>query len=162
MKLAKWYGLLSFVVLVSAAIGAAQEVEVNVATGKGYGTIGIYAKTFETVIVNSGTAIKYVPNAVNGDSFVINASGVYAVSYTDGDPASDDIGVSVNLSPTVSFSTEWGTAHELCEFEVADTGGSCSATVNLAKGSVLRAHSTFGGHPPNDQTVSRFIVVKVQ
>jgi hypothetical protein len=160
MKFAKWFGLLSFVALVSIATAGAQEVSVG--KGTGYGSVGIYARTFGTVIVKSGTAIKYVPDAVNGDSFVINAAGLYAVSYTDGDPASDDIGISVNLSPTVSFSTGWGTAKELCEFEVADTGGSCSATVNLAKGSVLRAHSTFGGHPPNDQTVSRFIVVKVQ
>jgi len=161
MKLAKWFGVLSCVVLASIVTGAAQEVSVG--KGTGYGTVGIYARTFGTVIVkSSSTAIKYVPDAVNGDSFVINAAGLYAVSYTDGDPASDDIGISVNLSPTVSFSTGWGTAKELCEFEVADTGGSCSATVNLAKGSVLRAHSTFGGHPPNDQTVSRFIVVKVQ
>jgi hypothetical protein len=160
MKFAKWSGLLSFVVLVSIVTGAAQEVSVG--KGTGYGTVGIYARTFGTVIVKTGTAIKYVPDAVNGDSFVINASGLYAVSYTDGDPASDDIGISVNLSPTASFSTSWGTAKELCEFEVADTGGSCSATVNLTKGSVLRAHSTFGGPPPNDQTVTRFIVVKVQ
>jgi hypothetical protein len=162
MKVAKWYGLLSFVVLVSAAIGAAQEVEVNVATGKGYGTVGIYARTFETVIVNSGTAIKYVPNAANGDSFVITASGLYAVSYTDGDPSPEDLGISVNLPPTDNFSTGWGTAHELCEFQVVDTGGSCSATVHLSKGSVLRAHNTFGGHPPNPQSVARFIVVKIQ
>jgi hypothetical protein len=160
MKPAEWFGLLSFVVLVAIATAGAQEVSVG--KGTGYGSVGIYARTFGTVIVKSGTAIKYVPDAVNGDSFVINASGLYAVSYTDGDTSSDDIGISLNLPPTASFTTGEGTAHELCEFEVADTGGSCSATVNLAKGSVLRAHSTFGGPPPNDQIVTRFIVVKIQ
>ena len=161
MKLAKWLGLLSSVVLVSVAAGAVQQ-EVNVANGTGYGTVGIYARTFGSVIVNSGTAITYVSDAVNGDSFVINSPGLYAVSYSDGDPSSDDVGISVNLPPTTKFSASWGTAAELCEFEVANTGGSCSATLYLSKGAVLRAHSTFGGPPPNGQPVTRFIVVKIQ
>lgn len=162
MKLAKWFGLLSSVVLVSVIAGVAQEVEVNVANGTGYGTVGIYARTFGTVIFKSGSAITYVSDAVNGDSFVINTTGLYAVSYSDGDPVSDDVGVSVNLPPTTKFSASWGTALELCGFEVANTAGSCSATVHLSKGAVLRAHSTFGGSPPNGQPFARFIVVKIQ
>jgi hypothetical protein len=59
-------------VLLAAAVATAQEV--SVANGIGYGTTGVYARTFGTVIVNSGTAITYVPDAVNGDSFVINSA----------------------------------------------------------------------------------------
>ena len=67
-------------------LSTAATQEISVANGTGYGTKGIYARTFGTVIARMGTAIKYVPDAVNGDSFVINSSGVYAVSYTDGEP----------------------------------------------------------------------------
>jgi hypothetical protein len=42
-------------VLFLSATVAAQEV--SVANGIGYGTVGIYARTFGTVIVKSGTAI---------------------------------------------------------------------------------------------------------
>jgi hypothetical protein len=131
MKLIKFLGSLSFVVLVLVS-GWAQEV--SVAKGTGYGTYGIYGRTFGAVIVKKGTAIKYVPDTVNGDSFVIQVSGLYAVSYSDGDPSTDVVGISVNLPSTTSFSIGWGTVHELCAFEVPDTAGSCSATVPLTKG----------------------------
>ena len=160
MKLATWFGSpLLFVVLISAVIASAQEV--SVAKGTGYGSVGIYARTFGTVIVKSGTAITYVPSTVNGDSFIINVSGLYAVSYTDGNITTDDIGISLNLAPTTNFSTGWGTARELCAFEVSNTGESCSATVHLSKGDVLRAHRTFGGSGEDLQTVSRFIIVQI-
>ena len=145
--------------LTAVSRGATQEV--SVAQGTGYGTTGIYARTFGKVTAKLGTAITYVPDTVNGDSFVINVSGVYAVSYTDGDVNSDDVGISVNLPSTTSFSAASGTAKELCLFEVANTGESCSATVYLAKGAVLRAHSTFGGPPPNSQVVTRFIITQI-
>jgi hypothetical protein len=160
MKANTWFGSLVVITFLTVLSSVAQEV--SVANGTGYGTTGIYARTFGHVLVNTGTAIKYAPNAVNGDSFVINNSGVYAVSYTDGDVSTDDIGISVNLASTTNFSTGWGTAKELCAFEVSNTGGSCSATVHLSQGDVLRAHSTFGGPPPNPQPVARFIVTKIR
>ena len=160
MNIGKLQVLTVSLVLLVTAVASAQEV--SVANGTGYGTTGVYARTFGTVIVNSGTAITYIPDAVNGDSFVINAAGTYAVSYTDGDINTDDVGISLNLPSTTNFSASWGTAQELCEFELSDTGASCSATVKLAKGDVLRAHSTFGGPPPNSQPVARFIVTKVR
>jgi hypothetical protein len=161
MKPISWFGSL-LLVMSSTVLSSAATQQISVASGTGYGTTGIYTRTFGTVVANMGTAIKYVPDIVNGDSFVINSSGVYGVSYTDGDPSSDDIGISVNLPPTSKFSTGWGAAQELCAFEVANTGGSCGATVYLSKGDVLRAHSTFGGPPPNAQSIARFIVTKIQ
>jgi|GEM_PF-3809773 len=162
MRLTSWFGLLLLAVGSLTVLSSGATQETSVAKGTGYGTTGIYARTFGTVVAKIGTAITYVPDAVNGDSFVINTSGVYAVSYTDGDVNSDDLGISVNLSPTSKFSTVFGTGQELCLFEAANTGESCSATVYLAKGAVLRAHSTFGGPPPNSQAITRFIVTKVQ
>jgi hypothetical protein len=40
------------------------------------------------------------------------------VSYTDGDINTDDVGISLNLPSTTNFSGSWGTAQELCEFEI--------------------------------------------
>lgn len=160
MRLSKWLGVFLLAVFFGTVSIHAQEV--SVAKGIGYGTTGIYARTFGEVIVKSGAAISYVADPVNGDSFVINASGVYAISYTDGNASTDDIGISLNLPSTTSFSTGWGTAEELCEFEISNSGGSCSATVQLSKGDVLRAHSTSGGPAPNTQAVARFIVTKVR
>ena len=160
MKTEIWFGSLLVFTLLAALSSAAQEV--SVANGIGYGTTGIYARSFESTLVKVGTAITYRPDAVNGDSFVINTSGVYAVSYTDGDISSDDVGISVNLPSTSKFSTSWGTGRELCAFKVANTAGSCSATVHLSAGAVLRAHSTFGGPPPDAQPIARFIVTKIR
>jgi hypothetical protein len=160
MKARNWLGSLLLVTSLGALSTAAQEV--SVAKGIGYGTTGIYARTFGILIVKIGTAIKYVPDTVNGDSFVINTPGLYAVSYSEGNISTDDVGISLNLPSTSNFSTSWGTAQELCGFEISDTGESCSVTVHLAKGDVLRAHSTFGGPPPNTQLFSRFIVTKIR
>jgi hypothetical protein len=161
MKATNRFGLLLLLITSLTVLSSAAQ-EVSVANGTGYGTTGIYARTFGTAIRKMGTAIVYVPDAVKGDSFVIKNSGIYAVSYTDGGVSSDDIGISVNLPATTNFSTSWGTARELCAFEVSNTAESCGATVQLSKGDVLRAHSTFGGHPPNSQSVARFIVTKIQ
>ncbi len=158
LKAKNWF--VSLIVIVTVLNCGAQEV--SVANGTGYGTTGIYARTFGSVIVQSGSTIKYVPDSVNGDSFLITTAGVYAVSYTDGDPSSDDIGISVNLPSTTDFSAGWGTSQELCGFEVSNTAASCSATSQFSKGTVLRAHSTYGGPPLNSQPIARFIVTKIQ
>jgi hypothetical protein len=157
MKVTNRFGVLLLALTLSSA---AQEVSVT--KGIGYGTSGTYARTFGTVVVKMGTAIKYISDPVRGDSFLINESGLYAMTYTDGDVNSDDVGISLNLRPTIKFSTSWGTTRELCAFEVANTAESCSATAHLSKGDVLRAHSTFGGPPPNTQSITRFTVTKIR
>jgi len=86
----------------------------------------------EPLIVKRGTVITYHADAVNGDSFVINYSGVYAVSYSDGDIISDDIGISLNLPSTTKFSTSWGTSQELCAFEASNAEGASGKSGEFA------------------------------
>jgi hypothetical protein len=154
MKTANRFGLL-LVITTLTALSAAQVI---VAKGTGYGTTGVYARTFGAVIRNQGGLIQYVPDAVQGDSFVIGYNGPYAVSYTDENPNTDVAGISLNLSSASRFSKSWGTARELCAFKVSNSVQSCSVTVRLSVGDVLRAHSNTGGHPPNAQAVARFSV----
>jgi hypothetical protein len=133
--------------------------EVSVANATGYGSTGKYARTFGTVVVNAGQKITYIPNLVKGDSFVINATGLYAISYTDGDPGFDDDGISKNLSAISPFSGVWGTGRELCLFGVSNSGESCSVVTELKKGDVIRPANTFSGHgQQNGQPAARFSI----
>jgi hypothetical protein len=50
------------VVISLTAVGMAAVQQVSVGQGTGYGTTGIYARTFGTVVSTMGTAIKYVPD----------------------------------------------------------------------------------------------------
>jgi hypothetical protein len=142
----------------SKANSSATYSEVSLANGNGYGSTGIYARTFTTVITDQGTKITYRSDPVDGDSFTVNADGLYAVSYTDGDPAVDNVGISRNLAPTSPFSSVWGTGQELCEFETANSAETCSVVTHLNRGDVIRAANEFGGPPPNDQPVARFTI----
>jgi hypothetical protein len=155
MKNVNRFGLLLVITSLTALTSAAQVI---VAEGKGYGTTGVYARTFGAVIRNQGTAIKYVPDAVHGDSFVVTQNGPYTVSYTDENRSTDVAGISLNLSPATLFSKSWGTARELCAFQVSNSVQSCSATIRLRVGDVLRAHSNTGGPPPNAQAITRFSI----
>jgi hypothetical protein len=58
MKLTNWFASLLLVTSLTMLSSAAQEI--SVAKGTGYGTTGIYARTFGSVLVKIGTAIKYV------------------------------------------------------------------------------------------------------
>jgi hypothetical protein len=100
-----------------------------------------------------------MPNSVKGDSFVINATGLYAISYTDGDAGFDNDGASKNLSATSPFSDVWGTGRELCLFGVANSGASCSVVTELKKGDVIRAANQFSAHGQQDpQPAARFTI----
>jgi hypothetical protein len=129
---------------------SSQVSEVSVAYGTGFGATGIYARTFGRVVIKAGQKITYVPDSLKGDSFVINAAGLYALSYTDGDPGFDDDGISKNLSAISPFSSVWGTGRELCLFGVSNSGESCSVVTELKKGDVIRAANTFSAHGQQD------------
>lgn len=137
------------------------ESEVSLGGGTGYGSTGIYARRFTSVNATIGSDITYTSSSVDGDSFTINTAGVYGISYTEGIPTSDNAGISVNLASTTSFSSAFGTANQLCAMTIANTASSCSVTVLLSAGDVIRAHST-AGSGPNTQGVSKFVIVKIR
>ena len=129
MKALKLFGLLLVLTLCTCLTTSAQEV--SVASGKGYGTTGLMPDHSDRLSLRWELPSRTFPMLLTGDSFVRATSGLYVVSYTDGDVSSDDIGISLNLPSTSTFLTSWGTAHELCAFEVTNTAGSCSATTSL-------------------------------
>src|SRR5580765_4317936 len=131
-----WFG-----VLAEAQTTTPQnESEGSVANANGYGSTGVYARTFATTVASMGSDISYTSDATNGDYFTINHTGVYAVTYSDGNPNGDNDGISLNFAATTTWSSAWRSGNELCNFTVANTGASCSVTVLLDSGDVLRAH----------------------
>jgi hypothetical protein len=156
-----WLGSFEKIVRAQTSTPSA-ESEVSVADANGYGSTGVYARTFATSIASVGGSITYTSDSVNGDYFTINNNGVYAISYSDGNPNVWNAGVSLNFAATSAWSTVWGTGKELCNFTLSNSGGSCSATVLLASGDVLRAHRDSNAAGANSQTEARFIVVRVR
>lgn len=79
-----------FVSVVSAQRAQAQfysmsdiEGEVVVNGGNGFGSANTIVRRFSNVQLTIGTAVTYADDSVYGASFLINAPGVYSISYTD-------------------------------------------------------------------------------
>lgn len=137
------------------------ESEVSVTNGSGYGTIGIYARTFSSTTASIGSDITYTSDAVNGDYFTVNHDGLYFASYTDGGAASDTVGISLNFSSTTAFGTSWGTGSSLCVMTFANSASSCSILIYLSSGDVLRAHSN-SNIGANVSGLAKFVVTKIR
>ena len=69
--------------------------EVRVDTSTGNGSTGNRLKVFSNSNVQ-GTDITYTSDAINGDTFTINETGVYAISYTANASAGDVFTISLN------------------------------------------------------------------
>jgi hypothetical protein len=145
----------------SHVVQATASSEVSVDTGNGFGSTGTFALRFTNTDVSTGTAITYSQSAVNGDSFTINSTGIYGISYTDGTPSGDNTAISVNLSGSSSVTGSTPPANVLCRGTMgANESTSCSVTTVLTSGDVIRAHrsvATDGG----TNVAARFIIVKV-
>ena len=134
--------------------------EVSVSGGSAYGTTGVYARTFTTVTQSVGSDITYTSDAVNGDSFTINHTGLYALSYTDGGGVAATVGVSINYSAASAWHLAWGTANELCAFTFGDSASSCSVVVYLSSGDVIRAHSD--SLITNTSSIAKFVITEIR
>jgi len=141
--------------------GPVSEVAVN--TGDGFGSVGIFARRFQSVDVYSGSDITYTQSAINGDSFLINTTGIYAISNTDFSWPGDTFSISVNSDPATEI-TNLQASNRLCSSSM-DPGHlqNCTVTLKLDAGDVVRAHRSTGaiGAVDNSPFV-RFVIVKVQ
>jgi hypothetical protein len=100
-------------------------------------------RVFSNVDANVGSDITYNPDVVNGDSFLINTDGVYAIGFQN-IPAtsSEHSGITVNADPGVAILL-LPTTNRLCVNTTADGDvHGCSVTVILKVGDVIRAHVT--------------------
>lgn len=74
---------------------------VIVNTFNGYGSTGTRVAVYTNLETNIGTDITYTPDAVNGDKFTINTTGVYCVSICGQvTSANSNAGVSKNAGST--------------------------------------------------------------
>jgi hypothetical protein len=113
---------------------------ITVDTIAGFGTTGTKVRTFVNSTSGPGKAISYVKDAVNGDSFRINQSGIYSISVINVTGTSIEYtGISVNADPTVGL-VELPRANRLC-VNVTSSGdpNGCSVTVLLKRSDVIRA-----------------------
>jgi hypothetical protein len=116
--------------------------EVFVYTGNGYGSTNTKIRRFTTAGVNIGTAITYTASATNGDTFTINKSGQYAVSYGDVGDSAFTAGISLNSNQLTTGYTSITTANRLTTTRFSNVQSNMTSPVvlNLKSGDVLRAH----------------------
>lgn len=135
--------------------------EVKVSVGSGYGSTGVYIRTFSTVDVNTGSGITYTSDSVNGDYFTVNISGVYSITYSDGYGYADYFGISVDSSTTTPV-TSLTTAQRLCFVTVLNSDSDCQSTYYLVAGDKVRAHWTVGGSTGivNPQAYSTLTIIQ--
>lgn len=133
---------------------------VRLNTANGYGSTNTMIRRFTNVVVNQGADITYTDSATLGASFMINASGVYSISYVDSFNNTSNRGISLN---SANLTTEIGSVpiSEVLSFGVvsANYGFPCVWTGFLPAGSVIRAHAqaVATGSVPNGThfTISR-------
>jgi hypothetical protein len=138
------------------------ESEIVLRGGNGNGS-GSGVRRFTTVSINVGSDITYADNSTDGATLTINSSGIYSISYTDGNFGSSNVSNTMNV--TVN-DDEPNFASSLCyeEGTISNTSGAlvetCSNTTILSSGDVLRA---FSGH--NDSFLgglARLTVIKLK
>jgi hypothetical protein len=120
--------------------------EVAVNTGNGYGSTGKYARRFTYPTVYSGSAITYVPSDVDGDKWVINSNGVYAMNLTDYSSVGDAVSITMNSDPTVGIDG-LDARDKLCSVALQPYNlHGCAAITYLNGGDEIRVHRSYGGN----------------
>lgn len=126
----------------------------------GSGSTNTFIRRFTSVFANVGSDITYNDSATLGATFTINATGVYAISYTDQHSVANDHGITRNATPTLNIS-QVTDATKLAHCTNTANYASCAAwTGYLVAGDVIRAHaaSNASGTDPNR---TRFSIVRV-
>ena len=134
-------------------VPAQSSVRVN--TPLGYGSTNTSVRRFTNTVLNQGSDITYADSATLGGTFTVNTNGTYAISYSDAYNAAGDMYITVNsttltVAPTVltQILSETTTA-------ASATRSTCSSTVPLNSGDVIRAQGTTAGVSRGYFTVTR-------
>ncbi|MBV8047901.1 MAG: hypothetical protein JO171_12140 [Paludibacterium sp.] len=114
---------------------------VQLNTANGYGSTNTMIRRFSNVVVNQGSDITYTDSAVNGASFTVNTSGVYAITYSDNFSSGSVIGLSLNANQ-LSAAIMYINAANILNLAATTPGNSQSVSWvgYVAAGSVVRAH----------------------
>jgi len=121
---------------------------VRLSGGAGHGSTGIRVRNFLTQEAIVGSDIIYNSDGINGDTFTVNADGIYSMSYWDArtTAGTDYFGISLNANAdTIVAFTSLSPTCKILVGEGSDVGmgigNSCSVTVRLSAGDVIRAHT---------------------
>lgn len=132
-----------------ASSSAVNEVWVYGQNGHGGSSSGdTYIKNFTTVGKNVGTAITYTAQTTTtADKFTINEDGWYAITYQDAFSAGGYMGITVDSSNTSTQIYNLSSS-EIIQGAVisgANITGTCSVTLWLAQGKIVRAQTNGQG-----------------
>lgn len=125
------------------APAASPRSEVWLYTDNGYGSTNTKIRRWSTVGKNTGSDITLTQDATNGDSFTINTTGVYSISYGDTFTGAADMGISLNSAQLTTGIQSITAANRLVDFNTpaADRSGFVSICLNLSATDVIRGHT---------------------
>lgn len=134
---------------------------IRVHTSNGWGSTNSAIRRFLTLLLSQGTDITYTPSATLGDTFTINAPGVYALSLNDNGSSGAEFGLSLNSSTLSSSISTIAVADRLGHMTAAGTsfGVTVAWTGYLPAGSVVRVHG--GGAAAGSPDRSNFTIARV-
>lgn len=138
--------------------------EVAVDSANGFGSTGVYARTYANIDVNVGSDITYASSSTNGDSWTINTPGVYSMSWSDEVTSGDTGIISLNTAGTTTINSA-SIANKLCwQALPSNIATSCSVTLGLNVNDVVRVTFSTGGNCSctNATSVGRFIITRVR
>jgi hypothetical protein len=129
----------------SGSGGAAQSSEYIATGGNGTGSTATKIRRYTTTRLNTGTDISCVDSATAGLECTVATDGVYDVAISDCHTTSEDnFGITVNDTETTSIFTAMNFANgeimQACATGNANYQGSCSASMILSAGDVVRTH----------------------
>lgn len=116
---------------------------VRVDTANGFGSTGTTVRRFSNVRDNIGTDVEYLPDAINGDSFVAKSDGIYSISYTDNFTSGSTLGITKNSSSTSTAVSSLPASEVLASDSTADSGfrGAASWEGYLQAGDIIRGQT---------------------
>jgi hypothetical protein len=143
---------------------SATQSMVRLNTSNGFGSTNTVIRRFTTTVTNQGSDITYADSATLGNTFTINTTGVYAISYTDASASagSTPFGISLNSTQLTTTISDITAADRLAYVDTVSANGSAtiSWTGYLTSGSVIRAHGTVSTAPSVPARV-QFTIVRV-
>jgi hypothetical protein len=144
------------------AVAPLGDHEVVVNNGAGLGSTNSAIRRFGTLQSSVGTAITYASSATLGDSFTVNETGIYAITYVDLETTGSGFGISVNSNQlTTGASNITATTRVAFARPTGGAAASTTAVVKLTSGDVVRAHAAPGGTYTNSAADNAFRIKKI-
>lgn len=137
--------------------------EVYLQTGNGYGSTNVYVRCFLSIIKNTGSAIQYNSDLINGDFCVIRERGIYSISYSEVrgagsmQPCITLNSVVLGGSPPNSTDMTSGTI----VMNVAGAAATVSSTLSLNPGDIIRAQDGAAASGSASTALVQFRIIKI-